>query len=36
LNEANLELVKLDYGVLKPWKSLIIKDPNLSSELEKS
>jgi dCMP deaminase len=36
LNEANLELVKLDYGVLKPWKSLIIKEPNLSSELEKS
>ena len=34
LNEANLELVKLNFGLLKPWASLIIKDPNTSSDLE--
>lgn len=34
LNEANLELVKLNFGLLKPWASLIIKDPNPSSDLE--
>jgi hypothetical protein len=36
LNEANLELVKLDHGILKPWLSLLIRDPNLSTELEKN
>ena len=34
LNEANLELVKLNFGLLRPWASLIIKDPNTSSDLE--
>jgi dCMP deaminase len=34
LNEANLELVKLNYELLRPWMSLIIKDPNTSSDLE--
>jgi dCMP deaminase len=34
LNEANLELVKLNFELLRPWTSLIIKDPNTSSELE--
>jgi len=34
LNEANLKLVKLNFGLLKPWASLIIKDPNTSSDLE--
>jgi dCMP deaminase len=33
LNEANLELVKLNFGLLRPWASLIIKDPNKSSDL---
>jgi hypothetical protein len=36
LNEANLELVKLNFGLLRPWASLIIKDPNKSSDLEGS
>jgi dCMP deaminase len=34
LHEANLELVKLNFGLLRPWASLIIKDPNTSSDLE--
>jgi dCMP deaminase len=34
LNEANLELVKLNFGLLRPWATLIIKDPNTSSDLE--
>jgi dCMP deaminase len=34
LNEANLELVKLNFELLRPWTSLIIKDPNSSSDLE--
>lgn len=34
LNEANLKLVKLNFGLLKPWASLIIKDPNTSSDLQ--
>jgi dCMP deaminase len=34
LNEANLELVKLNFELLRPWTSLIIKDPNTSSDLE--
>jgi dCMP deaminase len=34
LNEANLELVKLNFGLLRPWASLIIKDPNTSSDIE--
>ena len=34
LNEANLELVKLNFGLLRPWASLIIKDPNTSSDVE--
>ena len=34
LNEANLELVKLNFGLLRPWASLIIKDPNTSTDLE--
>ena len=34
LNEANLELVKLNFGLLRPWASLIIKDPNTSSDLD--
>jgi dCMP deaminase len=36
LDDANLELVKLDHGFLKPWLSLLIKDPNLSTELAKN
>lgn len=35
LSDANLEIVKLDRGILKPWMSLLIEDPNLSSGLEK-
>ena len=34
LSEANLELVKLNFGLLRPWATLIIKDPNTSSDLE--
>jgi dCMP deaminase len=34
LDEANLELVKLNFGLLRPWATLIIKDPNTSSDLE--
>ena len=34
LNEANLKMVKLNFGLLKPWASLIIKDPNTSSDLQ--
>jgi len=36
LSEANIVLTKLDFELLKPWVSLIIKDPKAYSSIAKS
>jgi dCMP deaminase len=36
LSEANIVLIKLDFELLKPWVSLLIKDPKAYSSIAKS
>jgi dCMP deaminase len=36
LSEANIVLTKLDFELLKPWVSLLIKDPKAYSSIAKS
>ena len=36
LSEANIVLTKLDFELLKPWVSLLIKDPKAFSSIAKS
>jgi hypothetical protein len=36
LNDANLKLVKLDHEILKPWLSLLLRNPTYQQNLKKT